>query len=144
MEKEEYIKILELFRDGSMSASEFSQHKMPEEVECIFDVSILGKEETVVYDIERLAQVFAVDDEGDVVLLGTLCAGDDADAVAAEHAEELAGDTGVVLHVFAHDGDGGKVLHQLHRVHGTFGNLVGEFAAQDLACRFGLVGSDAE
>ena len=47
MEKEEYIKILELFRDGSMSASEFSQHKMPEEVECIFDVSILGKEETV-------------------------------------------------------------------------------------------------
>ena len=75
------------------------------------ELLVFRKEETVVDDVEGLAEILAVDYEGDVVLLGALGAGYDADAVAAEDAEELAGYTGVVLHVLADDCDGSEIPH---------------------------------
>ena len=96
------------------------------------------------YDVEGFAEELAVHHKGYVVLLGTLGAGNDADAVAAQYAEELAGDTGVVLHVLADDGDGGQAFHELHGSHGAFGYLMREFAAKHLAGLVGLCGRNAE
>ena len=90
-------------------------HAADEQVQLL----VLRQEESLVHHIQGLPQVAVLHDEGDVRLGGALGAGDDADAVAAQDAEQLARDAAVVLHVLAHDGDRGQPVLPLHGIDGT-------------------------
>ena len=94
---------------------------------------ILRQEEPFVNDIQGLPEVFMLHDEGDVALRGALGQGDDADAVPAQDAEQLTGDTAAVLHVLAHDGDGGELVLPLHGIDGAARDLRRERLGQHLA-----------
>ena len=100
---------------------------------------VFGEEERVVQHIERLAQEAAVDDKRDVGLRGTLSTGNDADATAAQRAEQLAGDAWGVLHVLAHDGDGGQSALGLHGEHGASLYLLGKLLVQHLNGSLGIL-----
>ena len=108
------------------------------------ELLILGEEETVVDDIQRLAQELLLHDQGDVVVRRTLGAGEHADAVAAEDGKQLAGNALAVLHPFADDRDGGQVLFGRGRTHGAVADLGGEFLIYGLACGLGIRIADAE
>ena len=95
-------------------------------------------------DIQGLAQGLVLDDEGDVRLGSALGAGDDADAVPAQDAEQLTGDTAVVLHVLAHDGNRGQFVLPLHGIDGAAGNLGREGLRQHLAGLLRIGSADTE
>ena len=82
--------------------------------------------------VERLAQEATVNNERNVGLRGTLCAGNDADTAAAKRAEQLTGNTRCVLHVFAHDGNGCQSTLCLHGEHGTRLYLLGKLLVEHL------------
>ena len=103
---------------------------------------IFRQEETVVYDIERLAQVFPVHYERDVALGRALRAGDDADAVASEGAEELSGYAGVVFHVLADHGHRGELIFDLHREYRSCFYLSAEFPVDRLRGGNGVHAAD--
>ena len=89
-------------------------------------------------DIKCFAEEVLVDDEGDVRLAGTLCAGNDADTRAAKRAKELAGNAWCMLHVLAHDSDRSKTLLSKHGEHGAVLNLLLELEVQYAASFVGI------
>ena len=99
---------------------------------------VFGEEERIVDDVERLAQRLAVHHERDVGLARALCAGNDVDAVASQRAEQLAGNARRVLHVFAHDGDGGQVLLGQDGRNLAHLNLLGKLRSQYLTGQVGI------
>ena len=100
---------------------------------------IFREEERVVNHVERLAQRFAVDHKGDVRLGGSLCAGDDVDAVPPQRAEEFSGDARRLLHVLADDGNGCEVIGRLDGVDFAHFNLLGELFVEHLAGEGGIL-----
>ena len=95
-------------------------------------------------DIEGLAQVLLFHHEGDIPFLRALRQSDDTDAVAPKRREQLAGDAGVLPHVFPDDGDRGHIVARLHRRHRAFGDFVREFFRQQLHRLGCIAGGDAE
>ena len=108
----------ELSADGSYAAYEEIEHL------------IFGKEERVVYGVERLTQILAVYDKRYVGLRSTLRTGYDADAATSECAEELSCNARRMLHVLSHDGYCGKSLFGVHGEHGSCLNLLGKLAVE--------------
>ena len=110
-------------------------HSAEENVELL----ILGEEETVVNDVEGLAQASGLDYEGYVRFRRTLGAGDDADAAAAERAVERTRNAGSALHVLTHDRYRRQILLHAHTEHRAGGYLLGEFRIEHLAGQFGIL-----
>ncbi|MPN23505.1 hypothetical protein SDC9_170893 [bioreactor metagenome] len=81
-------------------------------------------------DVERFLQVGAGNYTGDIGFTGSLCQGNHADAVSSQCAKKLAGNTGYVLHVLSHDGDGGKVILDHDLVNAAHGDLVRKFLVE--------------
>ena len=118
------ILIVNLFEQLSAHCA----HAADKEVEHL----VFRQEERVVNGVERLAQMFALNDERDVGLRRTLRTRYHADAGSAECAEELAGDARRVLHVLAYDGDGSQSVLGVHGVHGARLYLLRKLAVEHL------------
>ena len=97
-----------------------------EEVELL----VFAEEERIVDDVERLAQIVAVDGERYVGLACTLCAGDDADAAASESAEQFAGDAGGMFHVLSDDCDCCEAALGVHGEHGSILDFLRELMVE--------------
>ena len=91
---------------------------------------ILREEERVVEDVESLSQRFSVDDERYICLTGTLRTGNDTDTAAAQGSEEFSGYSGSMLHILAHDSDGGQSALGMHGEHPSIFNLGFEFLVE--------------
>ena len=121
-------------------AAAHSADAAEEEVEFL----ILGQEEAVMDDVEGLAQLAALHDEGNVGLGGALRQGDHADAVASQGGEKLAGDARMLLHVLADHGDGGQFLADVHGIDGAAFDFAGEGLVEDLAGAGGVSAAHAD
>ena len=129
-----------LLRDLGDQAAAHGADAADEQVELL----VLGQEEIVVDDVERLAELLAVHDEGDVGLGGALGERDHADAVAAQRGEELARDAGVLLHVLADHGHGGELVAHLDRVDRSAFNLAREGLGEDFLRAGGVAFAHAD
>ena len=83
MSKEDYIKVLEKYRDGKISVDEFVLYDMPEDVQQIFDVSEYSAKETANVAIDVL--------KGNLLLKSSYIGriGIDSTYVLYGHAEDL-------------------------------------------------------
>ena len=84
--------------------------------------------------VERLAKEIALYNERDISLRSTLSTCDDRNTTSTKCTEEFTGDTGSVLHVLTHDGDGSKSGFCMHRIHSSICNLIVELAVQYVYC----------
>ena len=109
-------------------------HSADEEVEDV----VFGEEERVVKYVQRLSEIFSVDNERDVCLRRTLGAGYDADAASTERSEQFAGYTGRVFHVLSHYRDGSKTAFSVHGEHCSRLNLFRELGVEHSYRRFGV------
>ena len=115
-------------------AAAHGAHTTDEEVEHL----VFAQEKGVVDYVQCLAQVFLGDDERDVRLAGTLGTGYHADTATSQCAEQLAGNTGGVLHVLAHDSHGGQTSLGHHGIHGALCYLLGKLLVEHTACLLGI------
>ena len=120
--------LLLLLLDLTQQASAYIADSGDEDVEHL----AFGKEERIVDHVEGLRQALAVDYERDISLCRSLSAGNHVDTVAAYRIEELAGDTGAMLHVLPYYSDSSQITLSLDIVEHTVGQLNGEFPLKRL------------
>ena len=107
------------------------------------ELLILGEEEAVVDDVQGLAQVLAVYDEGNVGLRRSLGAGDYADAAPSQGGEELAGNARMMSHVFTYHRHCRKGTVAFHRGYGPGADFLAESLVKHLTGTFGVLLADA-
>ena len=96
---------------------------------------VLGKKKGIMDRVQCLAQVFQLDDEGNVCFGSPLCTGDHADTCATQCPEQLTGDTRSAFHVFAYDSDGCQVFFRYRVTHVALGAFKCELFVQDFDCQ---------
>ena len=89
--------------------------------------------------VERLAQESAVHNERYVGLRSTLRTSYYADTRASQCTKQLTCNTGGVLHVLTHNGDGSQSALSVHGEHGTRLYLLGKLLVQHLYGCFGIL-----
>ena len=114
--------VYELASDGAYAADEKVQ------------LLILGEEETVVDNVQGLAQVDPFDDDGDVGLGCSLGEGNHAYAASSESGEQPSGGAGVVLHLFSDHSYGGKVVLEPYGVNRARSYFGPELLREQLFC----------
>lgn len=81
-------------------------------------------------NVEGFPQRLPADDKRYICLTGTLRTGNDTDTAAAQGSEEFSGYSGRMLHILAHDSDGGQSALGMHGEHPAIFNLGFEFLVE--------------
>ena len=90
-------------------------------------------------DVERFPNIVPVNNKRYIGLSRTLGTGFHADAASSEGTEQLAGNAGVMLHIFPDNSYSRQTIFALYRLNGACGDFLTERLLQDSTCRFGVL-----
>ena len=100
---------------------------------------VLGKEETIVYHVQRFPQQTCIHDKRDIGFRRTLRTNNHIDTVTSQGAEQLSGNTRSVAHAFAYDSHRSQTRFDAHGRHLSHFYFFGKLPVQHLSCQFGIL-----